>query len=158
MKEVSTPLITERLIDRFSLRDFVPQKFMLIEQIQPVTNIDELLKIPKIYSFPEVAITSTGPKTLLTVPNDKRYHIKAIRVDNTSGTFTFNQLLLRSALEDTDTVNIKDFGTPTINPRYYPIDGPFTLEAGMRLVANCDSKTTNGAVIARVLFEEEDAY
>lgn len=74
-----------RLEQRFKLEDLYPEIFQLLELVIPVTNIDELTKDLDIQTLAGIDTTSTGYKTLFTIPSGERWTLKVVRLLRTAG-------------------------------------------------------------------------
>lgn len=149
-------VIQDRLWRRFSLREYpqVPDPLLFNKTIIGVTNIDELLKKPKIEVSGDIPIAATGWVDFHTVPPGKRHTVIQAYLVVSSGTFTFNQI---AVFDGSRAIAIyKPAGSETSVVPSIPVKMP--MPEGWTLRCYINSFSGAGNLNGYVLVEEEDAY
>lgn len=153
----SNQTIISRYVNKFGLRskaEAQPESLLaLIQAIQPVTDIDNILKNTYI-KYSQTAVTATGWLTVFTVPLNKRWRLKSISGWNSSGTFTSNQIGIS---DGSNTAGLILYTAAGSTPLYQPYSD-IIIPQNFLIRAYVDSKAVNGNYDFTAIVEEEDAY
>lgn len=153
MKKINLIKIWDRLRSRFDLSDLQLELPTLSETVVPTTNVDDLLKTTKV-SLVTSAVSATGFVTFLTVPAGKRYVIKNVLMNKSSGTWTFDRLAITK-----DTVQVYyDLVGSGVTFKRWDIPISFKLDPGDSLQFYVDSYTGAGNMGTHIVYDEEDAF
>lgn len=91
MGRVSKPVMA-KLGKRYGVLQEAAQSLETGTILTPVTNADELVKIPNIATVGPVAISATGKVNVVSVPKGKRWTVYAAEILLSTGTYTFNAI------------------------------------------------------------------
>jgi len=145
------PLIT-RLINRFNLQDTPIEAVMawaMGKSIQPVTDIDKLLKTTNIDLVLHDISAASGYTTYYTVPAGKRWELLLFRRGSTTGNSAV------SIKDDTSVVNLSNAGT-AVAIQYL---GPgFPLKEGWIIQMDNTNNGADSSIALQIWYTEEDAY
>ena len=123
--------------------------------IQPITNADELLQRPR-GLVESVTVTGTGGFGIALVPAGVRWHLVSIHIRQSTGTFTFDRVILRDTSVNLDII-IDQFASATF--RTVPgQSAPPVLDEGDRVSSNVDTHSVNGLLLAHLWLIEEDLF
>jgi len=150
--------ILQRLIGRFDLQSYPidPNKaFVIPHYIQPVTDVDRLLRTTKIYEKSS-SVTGNGNVTLFTCPVGKKWEVVSVEVDKQAGDYNIDTLKLRD-LSATGVV-IMVLATMTDDDLLRTFEQPIPMEEGDTLLMSVSSYVGTGAYVAYILVWEEDAF
>lgn len=154
--------IWRRLQTRFKARTKTdtdpedPDHPILIETLQPITNIDELLMEHKVAVVSGVAGTASGWVTFFTVPDGKRWHVKAVHAQRTTGDRTI--LIFGVDDKDGNSINIESFTAGSVYESGM-LPSPLTLDEKAVIKYNFTAAgSSNGTWTGRALIAEEDAF
>jgi len=78
MKLINETVLLNKLVNRFSLEDYIKQPFLLAETIVPVTNIDKVALATKNIKTTSTATTATH---IHFPPKGHRWIIEAVRLE-----------------------------------------------------------------------------
>ena len=149
MKKITLARIMQRLKDRFDLDDLTPEEFAVIEKVFLMTDVDELLREPKIASQSRDISGATGHTTYFTVPAGKRWRLHAMSAQGTTGNSNV------SIYDGTTRCPIIASGTGATNKE---LGHPIPLDENWEIQRQ---NTNNGGDTSRsltLIYEEEDAY
>jgi hypothetical protein len=151
--------ILSRLVTRFGLADIPDQVnpsalMAFVKSIQPVTNVDQLLLVPKVVVPAAFNVTAVGTIIIDTVPTNKRRHYHTLRAQLTTGTFTMQAF----QIGDGANVALLKFLTSAADIQYGNLDKDFIAEAGWQVSVYVDAKTLNGTMTVTLVYDEEDAF
>lgn len=161
MKKVNRADILARLIARFKLSNAEPELFSVGERITPITNADDLARIPKQAYVGSIATTSTGWKDGITVPANKRYHVIAITCNRTTGSSAqvsqFGIKYSRPTGSFSTGVVTTYVGTASNNFDSMLLYQPIIMDAGDIIQVYCSTSEAASDFSMGALIYEEDA-
>lgn len=148
--------IRSRLVSRFNLQEYAQDPnamLVMANRIQPVTQVDDLLRTIEIDNYGPTDPTSTGFKTGWTVPNGERWGLIAYQfLGSTAGT-TLGGIRLNNG---TNTITIDSPSAAqyidTLLVQRVPVQEGWTIE--FQVVAYNATDTVTGYL----LYEKEDSY
>jgi len=151
---VSKPFVS-RVIRKFQLEDTQrkPEDPQFLPFVQPVTDVDQLLRETKLSGTVTLAITGSGGVTCHTVPAGKRWKVLYWRLSKASGTFTFSDHIVF----DDGGSNYMVIKVATASTLSLYSDKSFTIETGFTLRTDI-AWTVNGNLESTLMYEEEDTY
>lgn len=147
--------IVGRLVQRFTLatKQELPVPWVLSNFIWPVTQVDELLRVPK---FKSVNLDLTGSAgtyvPALTCANEKRIKLNRVSRENTTGTTTI------CVPTDGDvTANTADWIIDTSSTQAFDMYG-LVINPGGGCGLKATANVNDSSIWFVVWYEEEDAY
>ena len=156
MKKITLTRIIDRLNSRFRLVESTPQEFLLNEQLQPITNFDDLLKISHMHQY-TISITATNAYTVFTVPAGKRWTLINAIAEVSTGVYTFNAFQATD-ISDSATLVVIEVQAVATTIKLTTPRSPIIFEAGDVLSLNVGGYTSTGNALVSVVYLEEDAY
>ncbi len=149
--------ILPRLFKRFTAQTSPldpAEALPIIPAIYLISSVDELLKTAKIEVGTQVLPGATGAIIVLTVPNGKRWDVRAFRCYRSNG-----------AAEEINTLEVFD-GTSAIQLDVYTATSDYSsmlirrciLEEGWSLRVNVSTHNAGDGLTAQAYVLEEDAY
>jgi len=153
--------LASKLETRFNLMESAnrPGTWQLSPLLIPVVDTGPLLRDLRISSIVDVAVSSTGAKVVFTVPQGKRWTIRALDGGLQTGTFTINQFLVFDPALKYVAIYVEATGAATsLYTGLFYLPAGLTLPAGWTIRINVNTKAVNGTLFADVLYEEEDVY
>lgn len=149
-------LLWIRLQNRFKTSQvFGAEPPRILESIQPITNADELLQIPKVSGLSKTFTElTTGMFLVFTVPEKKRWIAHTITAEVISGTMTIDRIVLYDL--GLLGVTIWNVAAGTYINGY--LREKLVLEAGWKLYVNIVTHTVLAGLESRIVYTEEDAY
>lgn len=73
---------------------------VLSTTVQPVDNLTELLNEPLINGYTITGITTTGRQTIVTIPVNERWQLRAVDINTFAGNATIDNLILSDGTTD----------------------------------------------------------
>lgn len=144
--------VFRKLRERLDLQDIQTEQVFIPSTIIPVLEIGELIGVNQIKSSGAISITATGSKTMLTVPQNKRWVLHGITAYRSTGTWTFDQIYIN---DGTSSFWLKTIAASLTTQTTEILGHPIALEAGWLLGINIDSYTGTGNAILAALITEE---
>jgi len=144
LKIIGKPKLLDRLVDRYGLRDFIPERFLMSETIIPVTNMDELSVNSQLQKTSASGVNRTDNYT---VPDGKRWVIKEVTVERS---YTGNNQL-RLTIDS----NLGVIYAENTTGLYRSSD--ITLNQGDCLDIICNTGTT-GTITTCIVYIETDVF
>ena len=149
MVEAQKPSIMSRLKDRYGIQ-FPPaiRNLSIPGLIFLTDDVNRLLTLPKVAVATNDISAGSGQTTYFTVPTGKRWRLKALQKDVTTGTTTWR-------IEDRDSVGFEIF-SGTAETVFENLDIP--MGEGWFIEVDNTGNGADTARAARIVYEEEDAY
>lgn len=126
---------------------------VILDTLQPVTDFDELAK-EQIIAIQTMPISGVGSVLYWTVPKGERWTLKVLRVAQSTGDYTFTQVLLASAV---GSIPILQVSASTDELTMFEGQEIVAIE-GWTISVYFDAGTSPGNVTARLLYDKEDAF
>jgi len=142
-KEITKAIILQEIQDKLKMREFAPAKFLFDETVVPVYNIERHLD-HWITNFVNVAITSTGPRILFTVPADERWFLRRYDAVFMTGVYTITGMYTRRHDMDQAYFCYLDLGAGTSISYHIDLLNPIVLDPGDIIAVNVDGYTSTG--------------
>lgn len=138
------------MINRFNLEEPLDsEQTGLSKQIIPVTVVDDLLRLTKVINT-TVSMTGTGDFLFATVPNGKRWLIRAVTRVVSSGSYTSRIKLIIGSTG----IHLTDGTTGSA----YESALNYVMDEADTVVVNVTAYTSTGNTRVEILYEEEDAF
>ena len=150
--------IIERLIKRFDLQEYpiAPDKALILPTtVQPITNIDELLRQLKIETLYGPSDPNTpGAKVVHVIPSGKRQQFYIIGITTVAG--TTNRYTQLQISDGTTSLIYEEFAaTLTQNVK---IDPTFFIPESFEIKVNVSVYNAGDTLRVQAIFLEEDAF
>ena len=150
-KKIGSSILIKRLMNRFNLSDLEPEILKLSETVIPVTNADfAMMKIRE--AAGSSSVTATGNRTLLTVPDGKRYYILAVSAKIASGTWSMSNLYIASPSGGDVTVK----SGALLAEQFWEPAKPTYLDRSWKLGVTVDVYAVTGNMTYRTYYYEVD--
>ena len=155
-KEITKAFILQQIQDKFKLRELEPEVFRFSEEVVPVYDIGQHLKIWESYRE-VVSITGSGAVDILTVPATERWLLRAYTVVFVSGAYTIAGVyILRNTKRDENDFSYLDLTAGQSSSYLRTLPVPVVLEPGDELKFNIDGYTSSGSVVFHYDFMKEE--
>ncbi len=147
--------VMQRLRTRYLLQAYPvdPDALAILRTIQPVTNLDELLKDSKQERSAPVSITANGLFTFFTVPQGKRWTIRAIYLYLSTGTYQFNEIAMLDTI-----FNFPIYLFSAAASVLYWVPAPFKIDERIALRGQVANWAVIGNAYMEIFRDEEDVY
>ena len=139
-----------RLLNRFSVEPSkVPPTPELIPAVFPITNVDDLLKLPKVERvFADISAAS-GYTDYFTVPDNKRWTVYMLRQGPTSS---------NSKMRVYDPDTSEEFGITALQTAGEAVFHKFPMNQRWKAQLANTGNGSDTNILMEILYEEEDAY
>ena len=155
MKKINNAKLIQRLISRYDLKDATEEPFVLKENVQPVMNIDTLLRVPTLTKATAIQSTVAGWSIATYGSNDGvRKRLKAVSVARVAGTVnTIDAIGVGNG-----SVLVGIYYTAPAAEIGLVVGGDLVLEPEMFLLTRIATAEAASTVQCSYLFEPEVAY
>lgn len=155
MNWASVPIVS-RLLKRFVIQKppyNIAEAIPLLGAIQPITNVDNLLRETKIESLYSADPGGVALIKVHTVPSGKKQTFRAIQINKVSGaTLTTSYV----SAKITATVPIEEYTAAAAHSYYLP--EPLPLPEGAEIHVGVAAYTAGDIMAVKAIYDEEDSY
>ena len=141
-KEITKAYIIQELTDKFKLREDTPEKFLFLEGVRPVYNIEEHLKDFSILSVTR-SVTGIGGVYFSGPGDTKKWELNGYTIVFLSGAFTVSGAYITRNSDSGKFVYLDLTAAQSVS---YTVNLPksITMYPGDRLSINVDGYTSTG--------------